>query len=73
MLAATMAMTMQQAQAQIEALTQQMIQAVARAQAAEDQIQQLIARSAAADDAHRKLHEEIMAMRTSLTTTEKDQ
>ena len=65
-------LTGEQVQQMIDALNQQLSQAAARAQQQDDQIQQLIARSTVADEAHRKLHEEMLAIKTRSTSSEKE-
>ena len=55
-----MAMTWEQALAQIEALTQQVTTLIQQGQNAADHIQQLIVKANAADETHRQIHQELV-------------
>ena len=53
-------MTLEQAQAHIEALSQQVTVLAQQAQTQEDHIQHLIAKASAADETHRQIHQELV-------------
>ena len=55
-----MAMTLEQAQAHIEALSQQVTVLAQQAQTQQDHIQQLVAKASAADETHRQIHQELV-------------